>query len=226
MKYRYKIGESRGIIICDNLKGIKAAINSIRENRIALKKYIMKNPIFEIALNPIELEDNAPIVAKKMVEVTKKLGIGPMAAVAGVLADLALEAAMNENSKYILIENGGEIAINGDHEFKVGIKVGDSIILRLKIRPCDMPIGIATSSGKYGHALSFGIADSVTIIADNASIADAVATAVCNSTIGKNPLENGLLKAKEIAKSIKEVRGAIIIVNEEIGIYGKIPEII
>jgi ApbE superfamily uncharacterized protein (UPF0280 family) len=226
MKYRYKIGESRGIIICDNLKGIKAAINSIRENRRALKKYIMKNPIFEIALNPIELEDNAPIVAKKMVEVTKKLGIGPMAAVAGVLADLALEAAMNENSKYILIENGGEIAINGGHEFKVGIKVGDSIILRLKIRPRDMPIGIATSSGKYGHALSFGIADSVTIIADNASIADAVATAVCNSTRGKNPLENGLLKAKEIAKSIKEVRGAIIIVNEEIGIYGKIPEII
>ncbi|MDH5806916.1 MAG: UPF0280 family protein [Candidatus Methanomethylicaceae archaeon] len=217
----YRIEESKGIIKCDCIEGIKKAFMAIKHHRKILEDYISNNPIFKFALTPIEVEENAPLIIKKMVEYSKIARVGPMASVAGVLADLALNAAISEKCKNIMVENGGEIAIIWDKEIKVGI-ANSSIVL--KIKPEDMPIGIATSSGKYGHALSFGRADNVTVIADNAGMADAAATAICNATKGGDyeAIKRGLEKAKEI----KSIRGVIILIGKLIGILGNIPEIV
>ena len=85
-----------------------------------------------------------------------------------------------------------------------------------------MPIGIAMSSGKYSHALSFGGADSVTAIAETAGLADAAATAICNATKGKDAIEKGLVRAKEI----RAVRGVIIVFDGLVGIWGNVPEMV
>lgn len=222
LRRRYCIKESRGEIICDSMLGIETAIASIMHHRECLENYISKNLAFKYALSPIEVEEDAPLIVKKMVEYSRIADVGPMASVAGVLADLAVEAALKSGANTILVENGGEVAIAGSGEFVVGIKAGTFVPLGLKIKPCDMPIGIATSSGKFGHALSFGEADAVTVIADNAGLADAVATAICNATRGESAVEKGL----ERAKGIKEIRGVIIIAKDLIGIYGRLPEII
>ncbi|RLF05516.1 MAG: hypothetical protein DRJ60_05510 [Thermoprotei archaeon] len=118
--------------------------------------------------------------------------------------------------------------MTGNYTFRVKINTGTSPIsgeIGLKVIPRDMPIGIATSSGTYGHALSFGIADAVTIIADKAGLADAAATSICNAFQGRNPreaLERDLKRAKEIGG----IRGVIIIISDLIGIWGKVPQII
>lgn len=215
----YKIEESQGRIMCDCIEGIKSAIIAIKHNREMLKAYISKRPTFKLALSPIEVEEEAPFVIRKMVECSNMAKVGPMASVAGVLADIAMNAALRSGAKNIMVENGGEIALLWNSEFKVGIK---NFPIALKIKPEEMPIGIATSSGKYGHALSLGRADSVTVIANSAGIADAAATAICNSTRGDEALKRGLERAKEL----KIIRGAIIIVGELIGIIGSIPEIV
>lgn len=219
---RYCVRESKGEIICDSMFGIEAALASIIHHRERLENYISKNIAFKYALSPIEIEEYAPIVVKRMVEYSRIADVGPMASVAGVLADLAVEAALSSGAKTILVENGGEVAIAGSGDFIIGIGAGMLMPFGLRIKSCDMPIGIATSSGKHGHALSFGEADAVTVVADNAGLADAAATAICNATRGENAVEKGIERAKEI----KGIRGVVIIVGDLIGIYGRLPEIV
>lgn len=218
----YHVKESIGEIVCDSISGIEAALASIMYHRKCLENYISKNLAFKYALSPIEVEEYSPLIVKRMAEYSKIADVGPMASVAGVLADLAVEAALKSGANTILVENGGEIAIAGGGEFVIGIRAGMLMPFGLKIKPCDMPIGVATSSGKYGHALSFGEADAVTVIADTAGLADAAATAICNVTRGENAIE----KAMERAKRIKGVRGVIVIAQGIIGIYGRLPEIV
>ncbi|MEM0241301.1 MAG: UPF0280 family protein [Candidatus Nezhaarchaeales archaeon] len=222
LRRHYCIKESSGEIICDSTVGLETALTSIAYHRECLENYVRRNLVFKYALSPIGAEDDAPLVVKRMVECSKIANVGPMASVAGVLADLAVEAALKSGARIILVENGGEIAVAGSGEFVIGIRAGSIIPFGLKVKPCDLPIGIATSSGRYGHALSFGEADAVTVIADNAGLADAAATAICNATRGEDAIERGIERAMEI----KEIRGVIIVVGDLIGIYGRLPELI
>lgn len=217
----YRIEESKGIIKCDCMEGIKRALMAIKYNRKMLEDYMIKKPIFKYALTPMEVEEDAPLIVKKMANYSKIANVGPMASVAGVLADLALNAAIDGKCNKIMVENGGEIAIVWNEEIKVGIA---NSLIALKIKPEEMPIGIATSSGKYGHALSFGKADSVTVIADSAGMADAAATAICNATKGED--HEAMSRGLERAKRMKGIRGAIILIGKLIGIVGNIPEIV
>ena len=222
VKSKYSIGTSRGEIVCDSMAGIEAVIASIRHHRKCLEDYVLKNPVFMYALSPVQVEEEAPLVVKKMAEYASIAGVGPMASVAGVLADLAVEDALRAGARAIAVENGGEVALAGSAEFVVGVRVRGRTLFALKVMPKDMPIGIATSSGKYGHALSFGEADSVTVVAETAGLADAAATAICNATKGREAVERGLTKAKEI----KGVKGVIIVFEGLVCIWGSIPEIV
>jgi len=112
-------------------------------------------------------------------------------------------------TRAIAVENGGEVALAGSADFVIGVKVGGRVLFALKIVPKDVPIGIVTSSRKYGHALSFRETDSVTVVAETTGSADAAATAICNAAKGKDTVERGLMKAKEV----KGVKGVIIVLR-------------
>jgi ApbE superfamily uncharacterized protein (UPF0280 family) len=151
-----------------------------------------------------------------------------MAAVAGAISDLAVDAMINEGARVAIVENGGEISANSCLELNIGIISGSPSIsgrFGLKIRPDEMPLGICTSSATLSYALTFGEADAVTILAENAALGDAVSTAICNEVKGKN-IEKSIERALELSKSIRGVRGAIIIHGGFIGTVGRIPQII
>lgn len=150
-----------------------------------------------------------------------------MAAVAGALADLAVDA-MLVTARVAVMENGGEISAESNTPIIVGLLAGGSSLsgkigFRLKVE--DFPIGVGTSSGTVGHAVSFGEADAATIIADNAALADAAATAVGNAVQGDD-FEKSVQKGLEIAETIRGVRGSFIIRGEYAGIVGKLPELV
>ena len=87
-------------------------------------------------------------------------------------------------------------------------------------------MGICTSSGTVGHSISFGRSDSVTVFADEASIADALATSIANEAVGKqdhDAVQNSLEKADDFKKSM---RGVMVVVGESAGTLGKIPQLI
>jgi hypothetical protein len=50
-------------------------------------------------------------------------------------------------------------------------------------------LGVASSSGKFGHSFSYGKADLVTVISEDPCLADAFATAIANKIHSKEDAE-------------------------------------
>jgi len=149
-----------------------------------------------------------------------------MAAVAGVLADLAVKDMVLAGSKIAVVENGGEVSAVSNKPVDVALLAGDSLLSKqIGFRLEKFPTGIATSSGLFSHALSFGEAEAVTIFSTNAGLADAAATAVGNLIKGKDwrrAVERGI----EEALSIDGVRGVFIVYRGIVGKAGEVAKMI
>jgi ApbE superfamily uncharacterized protein (UPF0280 family) len=108
----------------------------------------------------------------------------PMVCVAGAVAEevlAAMVAATDLTRAYV--NNGGDIALHLTDEaiFNIAIAATNGHNLGTVEITSSEPIrGIATS-GQRGRSLSLGIADSVTVLARSASMADAAATKIGNA---------------------------------------------
>jgi ApbE superfamily uncharacterized protein (UPF0280 family) len=221
----FTLKESQCHVIADKPEGITAAKNSLKRHRQQLEAYIKNNPTFLHTLKPVPVPAE-PLVAKLMAEAAKKAAVGPMAAVAGVLADLAVKDMLSAGCEVAVVENGGEISAAANTPIDVAVSAGDEpLSKRFGFRLTAFPIGVATSSGRFSHAFSFGDAEAATVFCKNAGLADAAATAVCNVVKGEDcqaAIQAGINKAL----SIKGVEGVLIIYKGFTGTAGKIPKII
>jgi hypothetical protein len=124
-------------------------------------------------------------------------------------------------SREVIVENGGDIYLASSKERTIGIYAGDSPLslkIGIAISPGETPLGVCTSSGTVGPSLSFGNANAVCILSKSAALADAAATAVGNVVKGKQDISLGLGRAREI----EGVLGTLIVVEEKMGVWGKI----
>ncbi|MFA5629193.1 MAG: UPF0280 family protein [Dehalococcoidales bacterium] len=194
------------------------ALNITAKFRKELENHIKLCPEFANSLKPLKSNDSYPQIVRDMIEASAKFDVGPMAAVAGAISDYVGKELL-QLTEEVIIENGGDIFLSSQKKRAVGIYAGDSPlsgVYGIEIMPQNTPLGICTSSGTVGHAFSFGKADAAVIVADSATIADAAATAVCNmvKTIGD------INKALEYAKSSGLLKGAVIIKDNEMGVWG------
>lgn len=225
---RVVIEQSNLLMISDAPRAISLALNSIIHHRKYLERYIKDHPEYRFSLSPIDVEDDAPKVVKLAAFSAELANVGPMAAIPGALAEIAVEDMAHHGSSVNLVENGGEIASISNKPINVGIYAGSSPIsgqIGFQILPEDSPIGIATSSATVSHALSFGNADAAIIVAKSAALADAAATAVCNAVRGSD-IEASIQFGLEVAETIPQIRGAIIIRGKYIGKVGRLPRLI
>jgi hypothetical protein len=149
-----------------------------------------------------------------------------MAAVAGVIADLAVEDMKRIGCEVAVVEDGGEISAVSNRSVDVAVAAGEEpLSKRFGFRFTEFPIGVATSSGRFSHALSFGDAEAVVVFSKNASLADAAATAVGNVVKGQD-VEAGIKAGISKGLSIEDVQGVLIIYKGQVGTAGKIPQII
>ena len=221
--FRYK--ESDCTIISDKKAGIETAKTSIKRNLKLLEEYIKKNPRFLFSLAPISVT-GAPEVATLMAQAAQKAQVGPMAAVAGVIADLAVKDMIYTGCKVAVVEDGGEAYAVSNQIIDVGFAAGDEPLSKeIGFRLKQFPLGVATSSGKFSHAFSFGDADAVTIFAVSAGLADAVATAVANLITGDD-VEATIKKGVNVALSVEGVQGVFILYREIVGKGGQVPDMI
>lgn len=224
-KEAFQIKEAQCTIIADKPIGTQTAKNSIKQNHLQLETYIKTHPTFLHTLNPVPVPAE-PLVAKLMAEVAEKADVGPMAAVAGVIADLAVKDMLKAGCEAAVVENGGEISAASNEPIDVAVVAGDEpLSKRFGFRLTEFPIGVATSSGRFSHAFSFGEAEAATVFCKNAGLADAAATAVCNVVKGedhKGAIQTGIKKAL----SIEGVEGVLIVYKAFTGTAGKIPKII
>jgi uncharacterized protein len=193
---------------------------SILTYRHQLETYIGLHPEFVKSLVPLDEDPYAPEMVKEMIRVSILARVGPMAAVAGAMAEFVSKDLLKISGQ-VIVENGGDIYLATSRERTIGIYAGASPLsmkLGIRILPGDSPMGVCTSSGTVGPSLSFGNADAVCILSKSAGLADAAATAVGNRVREKRDIEQGLLKGKEI----EGVLGMLIIIGEGMGAWGRI----
>ena len=142
--------------MAEDESAINTAVSSIRFHRKQLERYIQDHPKFLYSLQPVPVI-NGPRIVGLMAEASERANVGPMAAVAGVLADLAVEDMALAASKVAVVENGGEVSALSNQPIDIALSAGDSPLSRqIGFRLKEFPVGVATSSGLFSHALSFG----------------------------------------------------------------------
>lgn len=180
-----------------------------------LQDYCNLNPDFATALTPYIVSGTAPQTAYRMEEAAKLANVGPMAAVAGCFAQTLGEYLRAQlGLRNIIIENGGDIWLSTTRPVTVGLYAGTSCLsdkLDMQLEPC-AALGICTSSATVGPSLSFGRADAVTVLAHDAAVADAFATAIANRIRTPGDI------ATQLSELPPEVLGCIIIINEHLGV--------
>jgi ApbE superfamily uncharacterized protein (UPF0280 family) len=188
--------------------------------RYEIESYIRTHPLFKTALQPLPPDPYAPPVVKEMLETTARVGVGPMAAVAGAIAQYVGTGLM-EYSKEVIVENGGDIYMQADRPLTVSIFAGDSPLsarIGLSIAEKQMPLGVCTSSGRIGHSLSLGVSHAVTVLAGSAVLADSAATALANTILERNDLEAAAATACDITGII----GGVAILGNTMASWGDV----
>lgn len=199
--------------------------DEIKKQRLIIEKYIEIYPDFKTAFKPLQISSDAPEIIKRMNKASILTGTGPMASVAGIIAEFAVQEALKNGSGEVIVENGGDIYLSCKKEIITGIYAGQNEIeanLALKINPGFMPVAVCSSSSFLGHSISFGKCDLATVLSKDAALADAAATKACNMVKSAKDIE----KTMNTIIKIPGIESVIIVKNNNIGIIGNLPEII
>jgi ApbE superfamily uncharacterized protein (UPF0280 family) len=165
-----------------------------------IKNWILFHPEFAASLTPVEVGEGAPQVVRAMADAAARCGVGPMAAVAGAVAQAVAERFV-ERSPNIIVENGGDIYLCSTRERVVALLAEPESGARLGLRLAAdaFPVSVCSSSGTIGHSLSLGSGDLVAVRARDARFADAAATALGNLLRGPGDIRRVLDRAAELA---------------------------
>jgi ApbE superfamily uncharacterized protein (UPF0280 family) len=188
--------------------------------RHQLESYIEAHPEFGASLYPQPTDPFAPPLVKKMIEVARAMDVGPMASVAGAIAQYVAEGLL-QHSDQVIVENGGDIYLKVSRPVNVSIFAGDSPLserLAFRIPAHQMPLAVCSSSGTVGHSFSAGKADVVSVLSESAALADAAATALGNRIRKKEDLG----AVANYAKGINEIIGGVVVMGKHMASWGDI----
>lgn len=194
------------------------ARRAVMDARAAIERYIRYSPPFQTSLVPVAEDPYAVPIVREMIRVSGLAGVGPMAGVAGAIAEFVarrLRAASDE----IIVENGGDVfLVSADtrvvalHAERQGPNVG------IEVGAARQGIGICSSSARIGRSLSLGGSDLATVVAGSGALADAAATALGNRVKKAADIEPALTGIT----GIPGVAGAVVIAGGKIGAAGDV----
>ncbi|MBU0994227.1 MAG: UPF0280 family protein [Proteobacteria bacterium] len=196
----------------------KETTASIITHRNEIETCIERYPDILTSLSPIRIKAPLPRIIREMFSAGEKANVGPMAAVAGAVAEHVCRDLLSFSDQ-VIVENGGDIFLKVDHPVTIGIFAGASPLsmkIGLKINHPGEPFSICTSSGTIGHSLSFGKSDAVCIVASSGALADAAATSVGNRVSSEKDIRHAL----SFGQTIEGVKGICIIKNCATGFWG------
>ncbi|MGD9159212.1 MAG: UPF0280 family protein [Desulfobacteraceae bacterium] len=192
----------------------------VHDLRYKIESYTGTHPDFLTALEPYPDDLYAPAIVRDMISCSAKAGVGPMASVAGAIAQYVAKG-LDGLTDQVIIENGGDICMKVSRDVTVSIFAGTSPLsdrVGIVIPEKMMPLGVCSSSGRIGHSLSMGNSDVVCIISRSALLADAAATALGNRIKTKKDLR----RISEEADAIDGVLGGVAIMDDEMTAWGEV----
>ena len=181
------------------------------------------NPLFLRSFIPLkERPEEASPFLESMLRSARLSGTGPMASVAGSIAQ---ETGSVLKKKFqleeIVVENGGDLYIDILTSLPVTLYAGDNSLsgkVSIIVEPKHCPLGVCTSSAKVGHSHSFGRADAVMVACHDASLADAYATAFCNRVRE----ESDVRKVSEEMNNKEEILSALVLLDTKLALCGQL----
>lgn len=203
----------------------RRAAELVLQARCQLEEYIIHHPAFYTSLQPIAKDFTAPSLIQKMFDAGRKANVGPMAAVAGGIAEYVGTALIGEGVEEIIIENGGDIFLQRKVPAVISIFAGESSLsnrVGMELPPDGMPCGVCTCSGTAGHSISMGQACSVTVSAPSTYLADGVATRLGNEVGECCGQKESVDRVLEIARTMEGITGVAIISGEILGVAGDV----
>jgi ApbE superfamily uncharacterized protein (UPF0280 family) len=199
-------------------------IEQTRERVLAcrgiIEAYIRRYPEFALALEPWCETGPAPEIIRHMIDAGKRAGVGPMAAVAGAVAE-SVGRGLLAFSKEVIVENGGDVFLRLENPFTAGIYAGGSQLsmkIGIRVNAGAQPVSVCTSSGTVGHSKSFGKADAVCAVSESCATADAAATAIANMIGSKSDMTG----AVEFGKQIQGIKGIVAVMDDRVAAWGDI----
>lgn len=198
----------------------REAIQEVLTQRAYLEAHIGNHPTFATSLVPLPRVNPAPQIIREMTEASIHAGVGPMAAVAGAIAQETGKALMNLSHE-VIVENGGDVFLKTNSATTFAIFAGDSPLsmqIGIRVSPRTASFSLCTSSGTIGHSKSFGRADAVTILSDSCALADAAATALANRVKTTADIQPVI----DQGKKIKGVEGIVVVQGDKIGAWGDV----
>ena len=185
-----------------------------------IENYIQRFPKFKTTLTPWHDDQPAPEIIRMMTAAGQAAGVGPMAAVAGAMAEM-VGLTLRRYSQEIIVENGGDIYLALRDSVTIGLYAGQSPLsmqIGLRLNTGTEPLAVCTSSGTVGHSLSRGRADAVSVVARHCALADAVATSAANRVTTPQAIPEAI----RFARTINGVQGVVVVCGEQMGLWGDI----
>jgi hypothetical protein len=188
--------------------------------RQPLESYLDDHPEFLSALSPVADDPLAPPIVREMIRSSRQSGVGPMASVAGAIAEHVGRGLLRFTDQ-VVVENGGDVFLALRRPVTVRVFAGRSPLSRrvgLSIPGEGMPVGVCSSSGSVGHSLSLGGADAACVVASSTALADGAATALGNRVRTRSDLEG----AAAWAAGVAGLRGGLVILGKAMAAWGEV----
>lgn len=215
--FQVTVGQSDLLVACKKELQTLAS-RELRRARRKIELYIAKHQEFAGSLVPVCVGEDAPDIVLEMEAAAAVWNVGPMAAVAGAVAQ-AVGRRLCLETDTVIVENGGDIFAKAPRALRFAIYAGedspfsDKLAFEMDARE---GVGVCTSSGRVGPSLSFGLADAVVAIDNNVPLADAAATAIANRVRSSKDVQAVVEEEKEKAR----LRGLIVCCGDRFGAWG------
>lgn len=211
------MGES-DLYVCARTDLSGLARKSLAAHRGALEGYLRVHVTFGKSFRPVPAAGQAPPIVADMARAAEVFEVGPMACVAGAIAQHVGKDLL-ERSAEVIVENGGDLFLAGGGRRRVRVFGGADVpAFDVKVEAPPGGVGLCTSSARVGPSVSLGKAEAVTVLAPTATLADAAATAFGNTVYGAEDIAGALAAAERHP----EVLGAVIVAGGSIGAWGAI----
>ena len=213
--YRVAIGES-DLYVCTEGEFESQTSRSLARHRKDLEEYLESHSGFGLSFKPVPATGDAPGIVAEMARAAAFFDVGPMASVAGAIAQRVGLDLLNFSSQ-VIVENGGDIFMAGGSQRRVRVFAGEGAPA-IDIEFIDSPggTGLCTSSATIGPSVSLGTADAVAVLAPTATLADAAASAFGNMVYSAEEIGDVLDRASEHS----EVLGIVVVAGGSVGVWG------
>lgn len=218
-RFQIQVKESDLFILCSK-KMETLATRSLQIVRAEIERYIEGNRDFADSLEPVAVADDAPQAIQRMARAAEFWKVGPMAAVAGLVAE-EVGSALAAECEEVMVENGGDVYAKAAEPIRFALYAGedspftDSVTFQVDAR---RGLGVCTSSARVGPSLSFGRADAVVAVHPDAAFADAAATSLANRIQTAQDVEDIVSEQKKC----EALHGLIACCGDRLGIWGAV----